>query len=514
MTDRTMVYGSAGPGDAGPRRALVLSGGGMRVSYQAGAIKALMEDGLRFVHADGTSGGSVNSAMLFSGLTPEEMCDRWRSLRVKDFVSFMPARNYLDLGGPIALGSSDGIRRKVFPHLGVDFARVNAARGMTGTFNVCNYSRKVNEVIPHEQIDEDMLVAGMSLPVFMPPVPRNGELYVDSAFIRDANPLEAVNRGADEIWIIWTLGNSRQYRGGLFGQYIQILEMSANGALFEDFSHIRALNDRIAAGEHVGGRARPIRVHVIRPESPLPLDPDLYFNRIDGAALIDMGYRDARRYLAQRSDDGVPLTWEATAMKDETVGIAFRETMSGGFALGATDPKAGAAAGERAGTTLAMHAAVEIADLDRFVADPTHTGRLTGHIDFAPLGTAIPATAGVFRLFSPASQPGVRHMVYELAFTHNGEPYYLAGRKEVRNEGGLDVWKDTTTLLTRLHRGTDSTGPVVGAGVLTLGVSDLGRLVTTINVTGTNSPAEKARAIGTFGQFFMGKLWETYGPGR
>jgi predicted acylesterase/phospholipase RssA len=45
---QNLVYGSQAPDDKGPRRSLVLSGGGMRVSYQAGVIKALMEAGLRF----------------------------------------------------------------------------------------------------------------------------------------------------------------------------------------------------------------------------------------------------------------------------------------------------------------------------------------------------------------------------------------------------------------------------------------------------------------------------------
>lgn len=42
--------------DAPNRRALILPGGGMRVAYQAGAVQALHEAGLRFSHADGTSG--------------------------------------------------------------------------------------------------------------------------------------------------------------------------------------------------------------------------------------------------------------------------------------------------------------------------------------------------------------------------------------------------------------------------------------------------------------------------
>jgi predicted acylesterase/phospholipase RssA len=510
--DNFRVFGSR-TGDDEPKRSLVLSGGGMRVSYQAGVIKALMDAGLTFFHGDGTSGGGMSLAMLFSGLSPDQMCDRWRSLRVGDFVSFMPLSNYLNASGVMALGGTSGIVNKVFPHLGIDIARVNRATGMQGTFNVCNYTKKVNEVIRHEQIDVEMLVAGMSLPIFMPPVKRGPYWYTDSAFIRDANPLEAVRRGADEVWIVWTLGNSPEYRPGIFRQYIQILETSANGALFEDFERIAEINQRIAAGETVFGRNRPVKVHVIAPERPLPLDPDLYFGQVDNATLIDMGYTDARRYLSRRRDEGIALTPEATAMQERELGITFRETMSGPFALGQTDPAAGEQAGKKADTSLSMHAAVEVSDLDRFVADPTHTGRITGHIDFKPFGEQIPADRGVFRLFSPTDQPGLRRMVYELGFEHQGKPYYLAGYKEVHNDRrGTDLWNDTTTLYTRLHEGTDTTGPVAGAGVLRLGVPDLMKLTSTMRVVNASGPADQVRALATFGRFFMGNLWETYGP--
>jgi predicted acylesterase/phospholipase RssA len=499
---------------AAPKRSIVLSGGGMRVSYQSGVLKALAEEGLQFFHGDGTSGGGMTLAMMLSGLTPDEMCDRWRTLRVKDFVSFMPFASYLNMSGAMAMGGSDGIVQKVFPHLGIDIAKINRADGMLGTFNVCNYTRKVNEVFRHDQVDIDLIVAGMSLPIFMPPVRRGEFWYTDSAWIRDANPMEAVRQGADEIWIVWTLGNSPEYRPGAFRQYIQMLEMSANGALFEDFERIAEVNQRIANGERLYGRTTPVRVHVIAPERPLPLDPDLYFNNIDSPTLIDMGYRDARRYLAQRREEGVPLTPEATAMKDGKLGLTFRETMTGPFALGETDPKAGEAAGKKANTTLAMHANVEVSDLDGFVKDATHTGGITGHIDFTPFGKNIPADRGVFRLFSPTEDKALRHMVYELAFKHDNQDYYLAGRKEVQNDKkGTDLWKDTTTLLTRLHKGGPD-GPVVGAGVLTLGVADLAKLTSTIHVTNAAHVGDHARALATFGGFFMGSLWDSYGPKR
>ena len=50
--------------------------------------------------------------------------------------------------------------------------------------------------------------------------------------------------------------------------------------------------------------------------------------------------------------------------------LTFNETMQSGFALGATDPEAGAEQGNAAGTSLVMHATVQIDDLDRFLNVP------------------------------------------------------------------------------------------------------------------------------------------------
>lgn len=192
-----------------------------------------------------------------------------------------------------------------------------------------------------------------------------------------------------------------------------------------------------------------------------------------------------------------------------SAGIAFEETMRGGFALGETDPAEGAAAGRRAGSRLTMHAAVAIDDLAAFVADPDHPGRLAGRIDFPPLGIDLAAPAGVFRLFSPAGADGMgRRMVYELGFSVDGTPHYLAGEKRVRDDTGPDLWRDTTTLYTRLHRGEDAAGEVVGAGILALGVPQLMALLGTLRTTGDGD----ARTLAAFGGFFFGELWDLYAP--
>jgi hypothetical protein len=180
-----------------------------------------------------------------------------------------------------------------------------------------------------------------------------------------------------------------------------------------------------------------------------------------------------------------------------STGFTFSETMSGSFALG-----------DAAEATLTMLATIEIDDLDKFIADPEHSGRLSGSISFGPFGDDLRADSGVFNLFSASDDSRVKLMVYELAFAHNGQAYYLAGTKHVHDQPGFDLWHDTTTLFTRLHAGTGKTSPVVGAGTLSLGVVELARLVSTMRVLG---PAHAApAALGKFGRFFLGELWDTY----
>lgn len=493
-----------------PRRSLVLSGGGMRLSYQAGVLRALEAEGLTFQHIDATSGGALNLAMLLCGLDPEEMCRRWTTLDLRRSLSMMPIENYVVHEKRIAMGSAEGFVAYVYPHLGIEIERLRRARGIAGTFNVFNYGRKTNEVIPHEELTRELLVAGMSLPGVMPPVRSNGTLYLDSAFARDANLMEAVRRGAEEIWLVWCLGNTTEYRGGLLNIYIQMLEMAAGASLNREMEDIAALNERIEAGDSPHGQRAPIRLHIIRPPIPLPLDPELYLGQITAEALIERGYADAYAYLQSRTPDGLPLSPETLIMSTASPGITFRETMQGPFAFGPTEPVAGREAGEDAGTSLALHVTVTVRDLDRFVGDPDHSGTLNGEVDFAPLGMGMPTGQGTFKLFSPSESPDLKLMVYEVPFEHQGEQYYLAGRKEVRDDPGFDLWSDTTTLYTRLHRGSDATGPVVGAGVLRLDAAAFARVAASIRAVDARSPLEGTRLIAKFGQFFAGELWKGY----
>ena len=187
-------------------------------------------------------------------------------------------------------------------------------------------------------------------------------------------------------------------------------------------------------------------------------------------------------------------------------GLTFRETMSGPVALGASDPEAGAA--DPNAKTVAIHCEISIDDIDRFVADREHTGSITGSVESELFGGEVPVSRGIFNLFSPGGE-NERLMQYRLAFEHEGKPYFLDGAKHVHDDPGFDVWKDTTTLQTVLHEGSVASGPVVGAGILSLGVEALTRMMSTMRpVDGGVEPLVK------FGKVFLGSLWESYGKDK
>jgi predicted acylesterase/phospholipase RssA len=316
----------------------------MRVAYQAGVLAALERAGLRFHHVDGSSGGTMNLSMLLCGQDSDEIGQRWRELRQRDFAAPLPWRDYLGTLRWPALSGAQGVREKVFPQLGIDPDAIRRATGVVGTYNVCNFATKTAEVVEHQDIDLDLLVAAVSLPVLMPAVVRSGTPYTDAVWIRDSNIPEAVARGSDEIWLVWCIGNTPAYHNGLFRQYVHMIEMAANGSLLRDLGYIA---DRWAQ--------RPVRVHVIKPEYPLPLDPAYFTGQIDAATLIALGYQDACRYLDNPAPLSAPWQPGITQMREAPAGAAARLVLAGSFTPAYPEPGGRSEPGKNDGTGITLH---------------------------------------------------------------------------------------------------------------------------------------------------------------
>ncbi|WP_162339717.1 patatin-like phospholipase family protein [Cyclobacterium salsum] len=317
--------------DTDVNRSLILAGGGVRVAYQVGVMKALEEEGLEFNHVDGTSGGIFNAAMLACGQQVDDLRTNWIHLNLAHFVSPVRFRDYFTPWKLKGMGDTDAIRTKVLPHFKV---RINSIRekGLPITFSLCNFSKKVVQAIPSKDLHENHLLAGISLPIVMPALQVAGEWFIDAVWIKDAHLMEAVRRGAEEIWVVWGIGNHPAYFSGALNQYVHSIEMSANGALWEEFEQIKWINKGIQRGESEFGQQRPIEVHLIHPSLPLPLDPDLFFNKITSRDLINMGYQDAKKYLSDIPEAGAQLNEGLTSTPAIGNYLGFRLQFSGELA--------------------------------------------------------------------------------------------------------------------------------------------------------------------------------------
>jgi hypothetical protein len=187
--------------------------------------------------------------------------------------------------------------------------------------------------------------------------------------------------------------------------------------------------------------------------------------------------------------------------------VRFTEEMLGHVTFGEEDCLRGANAERDGAGALKFHLTIVIDDIARFASDPRRSAGAIGYVECDALGGRLPVEKGAFNLFVD-TEPGVKHMLYRLFFRDGaGHPLTLSGHKLVKNDAGFDVWRDTTTLFTRVLRGhVDESGEagaeLVASGVLRIRARDFARQLTTFRGS--------VGALARFGLIFLGQLAEAY----
>ncbi|MDQ6784589.1 MAG: patatin-like phospholipase family protein, partial [Actinomycetota bacterium] len=270
-----------------------MAGGGVKVAFEAGVLQVWLDEaGLTFDHADGASGGVFNLAMYCQGMSGTQMADNWRRFRPLASLSV----NWSEIVKLIFAQSVltyDGFRTKVLRSLwGIDWDAIRST-AKVATFNLYNFSTQETVVLTADQMDEDRLVSAVSLPMWFPAVHIDGHDYIDAVFATDANLDEAIHRGADELWIIWTVSQRGRWRSGFVAEYFQIIEASANSALRDPLRRVADNNAAVARGEP-GAFGRHIEVKMLQAE--VPIHYLFNFTQRRMARGVDQGVSVARRW--------------------------------------------------------------------------------------------------------------------------------------------------------------------------------------------------------------------------
>lgn len=198
--------------------------------------------------------------------------------------------------------------------------------------------------------------------------------------------------------------------------------------------------------------------------------------------------------------------------------VRFTEEMRGAVGFGAATHREGWDEGVAATCPLMFHLTISVSDIEHFAADPDHTAPAIGWVRCPALSdTDMRVERGTFNLFAPGQVPDRMTMRYRLWFRDcAGGPLTLSGFKDVGDDAGLDMWKDTTSLFTNLLDGhvpepvrqpdgrfvPDDPAIVRARGILVIRTRDFARQLTTFRGT--------PRGVARFAGMFTSALWRTY----
>ena len=230
----------------GPRRSLVLSGGGARGAYEAGVLAyifgqlppALLAAG-RLRVLCGTSVGAVNACFVAAnaatpGHNMERLLDAWRGLRLEDLLQ-LSAWDLLRLPADLhSLFTSDQpshgiilnatkLRELITQHIDWEQIRGNMRAGYLDAVTVSAthiasgktvifvdrieggapvWSRDNHRLARGVQLGPEHALASAAIPILFPAVPIDGAFYCDGG-LRQNTPLSpALRLGADRALVV------------------------------------------------------------------------------------------------------------------------------------------------------------------------------------------------------------------------------------------------------------------------------------------------------------------------
>ncbi len=183
--------------------AFVLSGGGSLGAVQVGMLQALEERGVRPDLLIGTSAGAVNAAYLAAhgcGTDSlEQLASIWRGLRRQTVFPFDPLRYLLAFRGTrLSLCSNGSLRRLIQSHMVFrDLEQAKIPLRLVATDLLTG-----EEVLLSTGDALSAVLASSAIPGVLPPITREGLTLVDGGVSDNTALSQAVELGADEIWVL------------------------------------------------------------------------------------------------------------------------------------------------------------------------------------------------------------------------------------------------------------------------------------------------------------------------
>ncbi len=267
-----------------PVRALILPGGGGRGAYQVGVIKALVERGLEFDMAFGTSIGGINATLLAQGQL-KRLEELWCSIRSHDIFALpsAPQIGRLILGHKLGLLDTSPLEAMLRRELDLNKLKKSAMKIGWCTTDLCSLETRfitIDDVFSTNEL-LDVLMATSAIPMAFPPRHIHGTgLWVDGGLVRNTPMEMAVNLGADEVYMV--LLHPEQINVcpvNMFEVLVRCLDIVLDASARKEVHSIELYNRLIAGGSEESRGHKNVKVRVFQPRKPvnttlLEIDPE------------------------------------------------------------------------------------------------------------------------------------------------------------------------------------------------------------------------------------------------
>ena len=282
------------------KRALVLSGGASRGSFETGALRYLTQDlGRSYDSLHGISVGALNVGFL--SLYPKEqekeafinLENLWKALddtsMKKNWAPFGVVHGlWLD-----SIYSSKPLRDLVYKTMDLNKVKNNGRLVTVGAVSLQDASYKVFN--GQDDCFLDAMLASSAFPMGLEPVVINGQKYTDGGVQHIIPMQEAIDSGAEEIDVVIC---SPIKTTAAFGDVdavtlgLRCFELMTDQIVNADLKLADLYNQLVSVGLAPGKKL--LKINVIRPETDLSIGTFSFTNE-DVRATMEIGYQTAKK---------------------------------------------------------------------------------------------------------------------------------------------------------------------------------------------------------------------------
>jgi predicted acylesterase/phospholipase RssA len=287
------------------KRALVLPGGGGRGAYQVGVAKALIERGLTFEYAFGTSIGGLNATMIAQGGL-RRLEELWSTMKARDIFSLpsAPQIGRLFLGHHLGILDTSPMEELLRREANLPALKASSTKVGLCTTDLCSLQTNLITTDDLTTTNEliDALMATSALPMAFPPRHlHGGGLWVDGGLVRNTPMDAALAMGADEIYMVLLHpAKINVCPTNLFEVLSRCLDIVLDASAKKEIQSAELYNRLIDEGNEESHGRKKVKIKVFQPRRAvnttlLEIDPQR------SRKLISQGYEEALEQLSDES---------------------------------------------------------------------------------------------------------------------------------------------------------------------------------------------------------------------